>query len=47
MRQRDQCIIMLTHVQVRADEEDKLEAEQGKKAETQAVAWFTRWFAKG
>lgn len=31
--------------QVRADEDDKHEAEQGKKAEAQAVAWFTRWFA--
>lgn len=30
---------------VRADEEDKEEAEQGKKAEAQAVAWFGRWFA--
>lgn len=31
--------------QVRADEEDKHEAAQGKKAEEQAVRWFTRWFA--
>ena len=30
---------------VRADEEDKEEAEQGKKAEKQAVSWFNRWFA--
>lgn len=30
---------------VRADEEDKHEAAQGKKAEEQAVRWFTRWFA--
>lgn len=29
---------------VRADEDDKLEAEAGKKAEAQAVKWFTRWF---
>lgn len=31
---------------VRADEEDLHEAEQGKKAEAQAVAWFGMWFAK-
>ena len=30
---------------VRADEEDKEEAERGKKAEAQAVKWFERWFA--
>ncbi|KAK4546942.1 hypothetical protein LTR36_001674 [Oleoguttula mirabilis] len=30
---------------VRADENDKLEAEQGQKAEDQAVNWFGRWFA--
>ena len=30
---------------VRADEEDKEEAERGKQAEAQAVKWFTRWFA--
>ncbi|QIW96517.1 hypothetical protein AMS68_002035 [Peltaster fructicola] len=29
---------------VRADEEDKEEAARGKKAEEQAVAWFSRWF---
>lgn len=29
---------------VRADEDDKHEAEAGKKAEVQAVNWFTRWF---
>ena len=31
---------------VRADENEKEEAERGKKAEVQAVAWFARWFAK-
>lgn len=31
---------------VRADEEDKHEAECGKKAEKQALEWFGRWFAK-
>lgn len=31
---------------VRADENEKDEAEAGKKAEEQAVAWFTKWFAK-
>ncbi|EMC98596.1 hypothetical protein BAUCODRAFT_30863 [Baudoinia panamericana UAMH 10762] len=31
---------------VRADEDEKHEAEQGKKAEDQAVNWFKRWFAK-
>lgn len=31
---------------VRADEEDVEEAERGKKAEAQAVAWFARWFAQ-
>jgi len=31
---------------VRADEDAKLEAEAGKKAEAQAVAWFTKWFAQ-
>lgn len=30
---------------VRADEDEKLEAEQGKKAENQAVDWFGKWFA--
>nr|POF18691.1 hydrolase tropi [Quercus suber] len=30
---------------VRADEDDVKEAEQGEKAETQAVAWFSKWFA--
>ncbi|KAK3716038.1 hypothetical protein LTR37_006768 [Vermiconidia calcicola] len=30
---------------VRADENDKDEAEKGKQAESQAVKWFTRWFA--
>lgn len=30
---------------VRADEDEKHEAEQGKKAEKQAVDWFSRWFA--
>ena len=30
---------------VRADESDKEEAERGKEAEAQAVAWFARWFA--
>ena len=30
---------------VRADENEKVEAEQGKKAEEQAVNWFKRWFA--
>lgn len=30
---------------VRADEEDKHEAAQGKLAEQQAVQWFERWFA--
>ncbi|TKA72346.1 hypothetical protein B0A55_06766 [Friedmanniomyces simplex] len=30
---------------VRADEDEKVEAEQGKKAEAQAVNWFKRWFA--
>lgn len=29
---------------VRADEDQLHEAEQGKKAEAQAVAWFSRWF---
>ena len=29
---------------VRADENDKEEAERGKKAEEQAVKWFGRWF---
>lgn len=29
---------------VRADEEDEVEAEQGKKAEKQAIEWFKRWF---
>lgn len=29
---------------VRADEEDKEEAARGKKAEEQAVAWFSKWF---
>lgn len=27
-----------------ADEDDKKEAERGKKAEKQAVDFFTRWF---
>ncbi|KAK3672424.1 hypothetical protein LTR78_007731 [Recurvomyces mirabilis] len=31
---------------VRADEDEKVEAEQGKKAEDQAVNWFKHWFAK-
>jgi dienelactone hydrolase len=31
---------------VRADEDAKLEAEAGKKAEAQAIAWFTKWFAQ-
>ena len=30
---------------VRADENEKLQADAGKKAEKQAVDWFTRWFA--
>ncbi|KAF7187391.1 Hydrolase tropI [Pseudocercospora fuligena] len=30
---------------VRADEDDKEEAARGKKAEEQAVQWFSRWFA--
>ncbi|WPH02311.1 Hypothetical protein R9X50_00517300 [Acrodontium crateriforme] len=30
---------------VRADEDDLHEAEAGKKAEAQAISWFTRWFA--
>ncbi|KAI7153914.1 dienelactone hydrolase family protein [Hortaea werneckii] len=30
---------------VRADENEKHQAEQGKKAEDQAVNWFSRWFA--
>ncbi len=30
---------------VRADEDDKDEAERGKQAEAQAVSWFQRWFA--
>ena len=30
---------------VRADENDKEEAEKGKQAEAQAVKWFSRWFA--
>lgn len=29
---------------VRADEDDKAEAAAGKKAEEQAVAWFSKWF---
>jgi dienelactone hydrolase len=29
---------------VRADEDATHEAEQGKKAEAQAIAWFTKWF---
>lgn len=29
---------------VRASEDDKEEAERGKKAEAQAIAWFSRWF---
>ena len=29
-----------------ADEDEKIEAEQGKRAEDQAVNWFKRWFAK-
>lgn len=29
----------------RADENDKDEAERGKKAEKQAVDFFTRWFS--
>lgn len=31
---------------VRADEEDVEEAERGKKAENQAIAWITKWFEK-
>ncbi|KAF2774152.1 hypothetical protein EJ03DRAFT_386529 [Teratosphaeria nubilosa] len=31
---------------VRADEEDREEAERGKKVEDQAVAWFGRWFER-
>jgi len=31
---------------VRADENEKHQAEQGKKAEDQAVNWFSRWFAR-
>jgi dienelactone hydrolase len=31
---------------VRADEDAKQEAEAGKKAESQAIAWFTKWFAQ-
>lgn len=31
---------------VRADEDEKHEAEQGRKAEAQAIAWFSRWFSK-
>ncbi|KAK0917595.1 hypothetical protein LTR91_012667 [Friedmanniomyces endolithicus] len=30
---------------VRADEDEKVEAEQGKKAEAQAIDWFKGWFA--
>ena len=30
---------------VRADEDNLEEAERGKKAEAQAIAWFLRWFA--
>ncbi|EGP91860.1 uncharacterized protein MYCGRDRAFT_67558 [Zymoseptoria tritici IPO323] len=30
---------------VRADEDDTHEAAQGKKAEAQAVAWFSKWFS--
>ncbi|KAK3111732.1 hypothetical protein LTR53_012714 [Teratosphaeriaceae sp. CCFEE 6253] len=30
---------------VRADENEKAEAERGRKAEAQAVDWFKRWFA--
>jgi dienelactone hydrolase len=30
---------------VRADEDDKEEAERGKQAEAQAVRWFEKWFA--
>lgn len=30
---------------VRADENDKHEADAGEKAEDQAVDWFSRWFA--
>lgn len=30
---------------VRADEKDKHEAESGKKAEEQAIQWFSKWFA--
>ena len=37
--------VKLTLLQVRADENDKHEAECGKQAEAQAVRWFTRWFA--
>jgi len=29
---------------VRADEDEPHEAEQGKKAEDQAVSWFSKWF---
>lgn len=31
---------------VRADQDDIEEAERGKKAEAQAIAWFERWFAQ-
>ncbi|KAF2725800.1 hypothetical protein K431DRAFT_280520 [Polychaeton citri CBS 116435] len=31
---------------VRADENDKEEAEKGRKAGEQAVGWFSRWFEK-
>ena len=31
---------------VRADEDNVEEAERGKKAEAQAIAWFARWFAE-
>lgn len=31
---------------VRADEANVEEAERGKKAEAQAIAWFGRWFAE-
>lgn len=31
---------------VRANEEDKEEAEMGKQAEKQAVDWFTKWFER-
>lgn len=30
---------------VRADEDDIEEAERGKKAEAQAISWFSKWFA--